>query len=80
MIWPTLKPKRALLVAPQRTSWLFWKLRAVATAQLQRWPPIRWRASGWQRALAIAADLPSETDAILSELAQRITYKLDGYQ
>ncbi len=31
-------------------------------------------------ALAVAADLPGGTAAILSELAQRITHKLDGYQ
>lgn len=31
-------------------------------------------------ALAMAADLPGGTAAILSELAQRITHKLDGYQ
>ena len=31
-------------------------------------------------ALAIAADLPDGTAVILSELAQRITHKLDGYQ
>ena len=31
-------------------------------------------------ALAIAADLPGGTAAILSDLAQRITHKLDGYQ
>jgi geranylgeranyl pyrophosphate synthase len=31
-------------------------------------------------ALAIAADLPDGTAAILSDLAQRITHKLDGYQ
>ena len=32
------------------------------------------------KALAIAADLPGGTSAILSDLAQRITHKLDGYQ
>ena len=31
-------------------------------------------------ALTIAADLPDGTAAILSDLAQRITHKLDGYQ
>ncbi len=31
-------------------------------------------------ALAIVADLPDATAAILSDLAQRITHKLDGYQ
>ena len=31
-------------------------------------------------ALAIAAELPHGTAAILSDLAARITYKLDGYQ
>ena len=31
-------------------------------------------------ALAIAADLPDGTAAILSDLTQRITHKLDGYQ
>ena len=32
------------------------------------------------KALAIAAELPHGTAAILSDLAQRITHKLDGYQ